>query len=489
MLDEGLDQLLQVTVFIAVVWACGRLFRVVYAQLVGEIIAGIICSVHVMPWFQFTDGAVLLGEVGLILLVMEGGLSIQPSLLKATGPVAVAIAVSGTILPVLFGWGFQRALGSDRLEAIAAGAALSSTSIGMASKVLQDSGKINTRLGNLVTVAAIVDDILSLVILAVLQRLQASSAASPTGSPALTPSAAPSTLLPASGNQSSSAMMPSAIAATTTVSTTTVSSIEEGQNAWDILQPVVVSIAFIVASGVLVKLTPRVERQVPWRSWFPRPSGLVFLLLALCAGLVVATSVSGTTFLLGAFVAGMAFSQVDGTLEQWIAFAPLTEWLTSVFFASIGLRVPVAALFDARLFGLGVAYTLVAVLGKLVTGGFMRHLRRGLIVGWAMVGRGELGFLMASDARDSGLIQDDTFAIAAWALLLCTFMSPILMRVSLKQLGEQDPFVRQFGHSTSTPLPEPHTDSTSIGVSDAKHQAVHVLETSHSAITSTITVV
>ncbi|EGD83060.1 hypothetical protein PTSG_03697 [Salpingoeca rosetta] len=418
MADE-VEVLARVGCFFAVVWGCGRLFSLIHAQLVGEILAGILLSQDVIGWLPPMDLIVILGQVGLIFLVLEGGMSINVHLLPRIGLRAVLVAVTGTLLPVLLGWAFMTITGKGRIESIAAGAALSSTSIGMASKMLQSMGQLNTTLGNLIAVAAMIDDVLSLVILAVLQRLGSDNggdAGSDNGVD--TPSNVTSTI------------------AASTTSTTSIAGVStsNGDSAWVYLEPVVVSCAFVLIGAILVQAVPRIERAVPWRQEEHRKQGLLLAVLLITLGLVTAAGYTGTSYLLGAFTAGMAFADVPGVLDYWLELSPVSDMLSSIFFASIGLIVPVNTLFKPIPLGYGVLYTIPAILGKLVTGVFAGALPKAQVVGWAMVGRGELGFLMAQEALEEDLVGSDTFIASVWALLLCTLLSPLAMRRALDKL-------------------------------------------------------
>lgn len=124
--------LAQAAIVIAIAWACGRLAGFFNATLVGEIVAGMVLGADVLAIAPYEDALLLLGRVGLVIIVMEGGLSIDINKLPQLAGKATAIAVLGTALPVALGYGTVIALGTGALEAIAAGAALSSTSIGMA---------------------------------------------------------------------------------------------------------------------------------------------------------------------------------------------------------------------------------------------------------------------------------------------------------------------------------------------------------------------
>ena len=147
----------------------------VYAGLVGELLVGAFLGPSGAGLVPEVEGIRLVGEVALTLLVFEGGLHVDIERIGAISKPAFLIATFGTIIPLLLGWGLLIALGYGGKESLAAGTALSSTSIGMATRILQDNRMLRTPLGSLISVAAMVDDVLSLVILSVLQSLSGAS--------------------------------------------------------------------------------------------------------------------------------------------------------------------------------------------------------------------------------------------------------------------------------------------------------------------------
>jgi Kef-type K+ transport system membrane component KefB len=205
------------------------------------------------------------------------------------------------------------------------------------------------------------------------------------------------------------------------------------QDVWLLLQPVVVSLGFGLVGVVLIKAVP--GAILFFEQWHPackQDNALLFVSLGLIGALTLAAGYAGTTFLLGTFVAGMALSTTPRVTLALCYFQPLTEWLSTVFFVSIGLVVPVKQLFSPLGIGYGLLYTLPAFLGKAVTG-VLAPPGQKTVVAAAMVGRGELGFLMAQEAFDDDLIDELTFATCVWALLLCTLVSPFLMKWLLEK--------------------------------------------------------
>lgn len=305
--------------------ACGgKLGELVHAPLVGEIVVGLLLGPSGANFIPEPDGVVLLGNLGLCVLVMTGGLSIDVDALAHVGPVAIAIAVTGTLLPIALGCAFMTAAGYSPAVGVAAGTALSSTSIGMATNTMAAANALHTRIGSLVCVAAMIDDVLSLVILAVLGNVGGSSD-------------------------------------------------DAGALTWAIGRPVMVSVAFVVVGAGAARVVPRVfAREWGWATRagetltkMKRDDVVVASMLTLTLGLVVACGAAGSTYLLGAFVGGYAFAAAPNAKDAWAKYDLLSARLASIFFLSVGMQIPLADLFDGAGAGLGIGYAVPAVLGKL----------------------------------------------------------------------------------------------------------------------------
>ena len=141
--------------------------------LVGQIFAGIICGPELLKIIAspYDQAFVLLGEIGLVLLVIEAGVDIDVMTLKLIGKRGVVIAIIGSVLPIAFGIAIAFAIGADTTAAIAAGAAFGPTSLGIAMNILRAGKIINTPTGQLIVAAAIIDDMIALIILSQLGGL------------------------------------------------------------------------------------------------------------------------------------------------------------------------------------------------------------------------------------------------------------------------------------------------------------------------------
>jgi Kef-type K+ transport system membrane component KefB len=309
--------------------------------------------------------------------------------------------VAGTALPIALGTAFMVAAGFDATTGVVAGTALSSTSIGMATRLMATFGELSTPLGALVCVAAMVDDVLSLVILAIISEglANGSDSRSSNGSKALT-------------------------AAT----------------------PALVSVAVVIIAAILFRTVPSAISLVKSRTTRSDENAafdavVLASMLALTLAATVGAGAVGSTHLLGAFAGGMAFASVDGARRVWERDASaVAAWTHSIFFLAVGFHVPLTDMFvPLKGFGLGVGYAVPAIVGKLVTGFIVgADVRKAFVVGWAMVGRGELGFVMAGSAFRNGLLDSTAYVASVWALLVATLVSPIQMRAALRRWKEKE---------------------------------------------------
>jgi Kef-type K+ transport system membrane component KefB len=404
-MEASLRDLALLAVTLAALVAGGWAAKRVDAPLVGEIVVGMLLGpsglVPTLPDYA-VRAVFLVGDLGLVLLVMEGGLSVDVPSLRRVGSVACLIAVAGTALPIALGTAFMVAAGFDATTGVVAGTALSSTSIGMATRLMATFGELSTPLGALVCVAAMVDDVLSLVILAIISEglANGSDSRSSNGSKALT-------------------------AAT----------------------PALVSVAVVIIAAILFRTVPSAISLVKSRTSFRSDENAAFdafvlaSMLALTLGCTVGSGAVGSTHLLGAFAGGMAFASVDGARRVWERdAAAVAAWTHSIFFLAVGFHVPLRDMFvPLKGFGLGVGYAVPAIVGKLVTGFIVgADVRKAFVVGWAMVGRGELGFVMAGSAFRNGLLDSTAYVASVWALLVATLVSPIQMRAALRRWKEKE---------------------------------------------------
>mmetsp|Transcript_21403 Transcript_21403/g.55832 ORF Transcript_21403/g.55832 Transcript_21403/m.55832 type:complete len:576 (-) Transcript_21403:817-2544(-) len=456
--DDKTDMklLLQTAILLLLIYVLSSLFRRLRAELLGGIVAGFLLG-PVAGWTAHTDAVFTVGRLGLSLLVMEGGLGIDVNRFLKTWKLTTNLALTGTILPCLLGWGLLSAFGYGTLEGFAAGTALSSTSIGMSLMMLIQFDYLKTPLGGIIAVAAMIDDVASLVILSVLGQLQSADADA-----------------------------------------------DASDWVWLIFKPILISLALIAAGAILTAMIPGVYARIEAKlrahtqakaaakgaSFFEEDGDvsadekeqmiekktqedldylIMVGLLSSTAIMVLSAGYAGSSYLLGAFASGMAFSQLrakdkpdESRAEAlWGQHASLSWWLVSVSFATLGFSIPAADLFEAEGFGLGMLYVIPAILGKLClgsfvpgtdggycTGGFYGNLDDALVVGWAMVARGELGFVMSQESFQADVLSARTYVACIWALFVCTLMPPFVFGWALARKKRKDEEAARMGRNT-----------------------------------------
>ena len=436
-----MEDVLALAAFTASLYLLGKAFELLrLPALLGELAAGVVLGPHGVGLLSssMVSSLKVAGQVGLLLMVLEGGLSMEVSVLRQQGVRAVVLALTGTVLPVLLGWATMAALGADDLASVAAGTALSSTAIGFTLRLMTDLKLLETKQGQLITAAAMLDDVFSLVLLAMLKSLQPD---------------------------------------------------EEGDldvDAWLLIRPLVASGGVFVAGLLYAALTGRADAALRSsssggassdgeggadagaftaskrlrgriRDWLRSPAVTLATMLGGGVLLSWAADAAYSSSLLGAFCAGTAFCFLPHARDSWAAsVAPLQAWLSRLFFgATVAFEVPLGALVRAEAVGDGMAMTVAAIVGKFLSGAWAAPLfsRSGgggvggggggggcggrafwvawLQVGCAMIGRGELGFVLATESLDAEMLDQRQYCATVWALLLATLLGPCAFRLSL----------------------------------------------------------
>lgn len=356
--------------------------------LVGEIIVGILLGPPLADYVPYAEAFVMFGEIGLIFLVVEAGIDIDLVTLKLVGSRGCLIAVFGSIFPILIAMGVALILGAPFKDSIAAGACFGPTSLGIALNILREGNVLNTPTGQMIIAAAIIDDMIALVILSQLGALNGS--------------------------------------------------IEiEG-----ILIPIISALGFLLVGGyiAIVILPPYIEKIQ--EKFEPEHRGYVSttIMMALVYALLPATKYTKASHLMGAFIAGLVFCSDHDLHHNFVRqYKRLMQWLIRVFFsAAIGFQVPIKDMFDGKIIYEGLLLTL-ALTGKLAVGFLVPnfsqserfkgvHFRDCLIVGFSMMAEGEFAFVIAVYAVSNELISEDLYASIILAVLLSTIIAPFSLR-------------------------------------------------------------
>jgi len=393
--------LYKTVVFLVAIYVSGQVASrfLKMPDLVGEIVCGIVMGPELLNFVHNPEAWVMFGELGLVLLVIEAGIDIDLSTLKVIGTRGCLIAFFGSILPIALGMLLTWALGmTDTKEIIAAGAVFGPTSLGIALNILRGGGILNTPVGQLIISAAVIDDMIALVVLSQLQSL--------------------------SGE--------------VTVS--------------GIVIPVVSALVFLVLGGYIAIfiLPPIIRNHILSRfdeSNHARVELCIMFIMVLV--LMPATYYAQASYLMGCFVAGLTFSSFHELHGAFVRqFKRVLQWLMRIFFAaSIGFQVPVQSFNNFEVIWQGLVYTL-ALIGKVAVG-FMvpnftvtkrftgNHLRDCLLTGFSMAAEGEFAFVIAVFAVGEGLIDKTLYAKVVLAVLLSTIVPPFLLRFTINHYNKK----------------------------------------------------
>lgn len=373
--------------------------RIGQPAVLGELIAGVILGTSVLGLLP-TEGPTaelihVLAELGVLLLLFEIGLETDLREMFRVGPAALAVAAVGVVLPFALGFLYWRygphgsaGPGADlTTAAIFIGATLTATSVGITARVLSDLGSMNTPEARIIIGAAVIDDILGLVILTVV----------------------------------------SGIAAGASVTLLGVSKI------------FAVAVGFLVAAVLIGNfVVPRLFNLI---DRMRVRHVLVAFAVAFALGLAGLAAVAGSALIIGAFAAGLILSGTNqfDIIEHEVK--PVASIFTPIFFVSVGASVNLRVLNPAEpgagtIVLLMLVLTGIAIAGKLAAGWAAPWVRyRRLVVGVGMVPRGEVGLIFADLGRRSGLLTDEIFSAVLLMVMATTFVAPPSLKALLGPRG------------------------------------------------------
>ena len=348
--------------------------------LVGEILAGVLVGPAVFGLVEPSEVLEVFSELGVVFLLFWVGLEMRLSDIRQVGGTAGAVGVAGVVVPFAAGFGGALALGEPTDTSIFIGAALVATSVGITSAVLIDLGALDSRAARTILGAAVIDDILAMLLLAIAVGIAAQGGVD-IGSIALV------TLL------------------------------------------AVAFLAFFAIGGTKLLAARPGLLQTPRFSESPLlPAVLV------CLGLAALAAQIGLAAIIGAFIAGMIVAETKEHDPVEEEVAPLYAFFPPFFFAFIGLSVELDEFADAETVALLAGVTAVAFLTKFAAAWLAaRSLgpRDALVVAVGMIPRGEVGIIVAGIGAAEGVIDERLFAVIVGMSVLTTLGVPPLLRRAL----------------------------------------------------------
>jgi Kef-type K+ transport system membrane component KefB len=353
--------------------------RIGQPSVLGELLAGVVLGPSALGLVPLSEGVFLLSEIGVVLLLFEVGLATNLDELIRVGGPALAVALVGMILPFAGGYAVTAALGYETLTAIFVGAALTATSIGITARVLSELGALKTREGQIILGAAVVDDVLGLIILAIVGKVAESGA------------------------------------------------LEVGAT----LRSAAVSILFLIAA-VVVGL-PLARRLVGVVGNSNVRGILVASSVAFALLVAWAAKKADSAPIVGAFAAGTALARTNRRHDIEEALRPVVDLFAPIFFVFVGAQVDVRLLNPAvaenrPALGLGIALAAVGFAGKFLAGFCAWGRIRRPFIGAGMVPRGEVGLIFASLGLATKALPDRVFVAVLVAVFATTFVAPPLLK-------------------------------------------------------------
>jgi Kef-type K+ transport system membrane component KefB len=351
--------------------------RIGQPAIIGEILAGVLIGPSVLGIVELGEVLEVFAELGVIFLLFWVGLETRISEMRAVGGAALSVGTIGVVLPFAGGIGLALALGEETGTAVFLGAALAATSVGITSAVLLQLGLTKTRAARTLLGAAIVDDILALILVAVATGIAA----------------------------------------------------EGGLDLTELLVVVGLAVGFVAFFALggtrLMARRPQILHE-------PRFSESPLLpAVILCLGVAVLAAQIGLAAIIGAFLAGLMVAETKEQHPIEDEVAPLYAFFPPFFFAAIGIQLDLGALIDLETLALLAAVTAVAAVTKyagawLGARGLSREERGMVAVG--MVPRGEVGIIIAGIGAAAGVVDDQLFAVIVAMSILTTLAVPPVLR-------------------------------------------------------------
>jgi Kef-type K+ transport system membrane component KefB len=410
----------QVFLFLAIILVAARLGAMLAARVgaptvIGELLAGVVLGPSLLGVIEVNQTIQLLAEIGVILLLFEVGLDTDVRRLWRSGGSSVRVALGGVLFPFLFGFVLCHFLFDMPLLLSAfVGGTMTATSIGITVRVLRDVGRQNSYEGQLVLGAAVLDDVLGVLLLAVLYDFSVNGDLSVAHFLRLLLSVALFFLL-------------APIAAK--FMSTLVSRFHSGQQMPGLVSTVIVSLVLFFA-------------------WLSHAIGAPELLGGFAAGLAL----SRRFFL--PFGAMLARDERFGAeIEREIS--PIVQLFTPIFFVTVGLSLDLGAVDWGSpfiwLFSLSLA--VLAIAGK-IAGGYLLFREHWLIrfaAGMAMVPRGEVGLIFAELGRAAGVFDEAIYAGVVLVIAYTTLFSPFWIKLFYRRYGERPELARRRDSSIAPP--------------------------------------
>lgn len=361
----------------------GEIFvRLRMPPIIGELAAGVLLGNYVLGVINTSNNVLMsLAEIGVIFLMFHVGLEIRVKDLFAVGRTAILVGILGILFPFAMGLGSMLLLGYKVVESLFIATAILATSVGISVKVLQDLGLIKHKVAYIVLGAAVLDDILALIVLAIVKGL-------------------------ARGKFQ-------------TV---------------EFVLLVAESVAFV---GFLTFWGPKLAKRT--RKWVERlniPEAPFVLSIILCLGLAELADIIGLAALIGSFMAGIIIDELAGVYDLENKVKYVNEFFMPFFFVMMGAHLDPGAFLKPHLLFLTLLISVVAVFSKMIGSSLACWKEKWKVkiqTGICMIPRGEVGIIIGLIGLSLHTITQDMYTVVLGMSLLTTIITPPLILLSFKK--------------------------------------------------------
>ncbi len=342
--------------------------------VVGELFGGFVVGTYGLGWVTPDQTALVLSEIGVVILLFSVGLEVRMDDLFAVGRPAVLTAVLGMVLPIGAAVALGLALGDDASTAVFIGLALAATSIGITSRVLAEMGVLDRTFARVILGAAVIDDVVSLILIG---------------------------------------LVGSTVAGDLSATTILVS---------------VAAVGLVVLGFAAARRARGLSRDVfTWPMFADTPLVPAFILMF---ALALISAAIGLAAIIGAFVAGLIVAETEAREELEREMHSLGQIFIPFFFAVTGAQVDLGALLDPAVAGLAITLAVIGVLTKLaggIAGAWSVGRWSAVAVGAGMVPRGEVGIVVVNLGLVAGVLTGATFSAVLVAVVLTTVVAPYML--------------------------------------------------------------
>jgi Kef-type K+ transport system membrane component KefB len=401
---NALTQLLFAIIIILIAAKIGGdiFVRLGQPAVLGELIFGIIIGnmnllgIDVFNSIRTDEYLKIFAEIGIILLLFQVGLESEMTKMMKVGASSLMVAALGVIAPSLIGFGVAAVFLPNEgiLVHLFIGAALCATSVGLTARVLLDMKRINSPEARIILGAAVIDDVLGLILLAVIQGI-----------------------------------IKAADAGTT-------------MSIWANVKITLTAFIFLAGSLIIGRLaSPKI---FSFASKLKSADLLVTVSLVICFGLAALASLIGLAPIVGAFAAGLILDKVlwkkfsdkgEQSVEDLIK--PIAGFMVPIFFVRMGAMVDLSTFANWSLLGFAAVLTIAAIIGKQICGlGVLQKGLDKLSIGIGMIPRGEVGLIFAAIGsslmiQGKQIITPSTFSVVVIMVIVTTMVTPSLLKWSL----------------------------------------------------------